>query len=261
MPQRLYDNLTIWKGRKGGKNSWFTAIKTDFPRIAHHSACALIFYPYSTTGLTCWPFCMIIAWTLNDCFSRSNTKFTLIHKCTPLPINQHGVQNRDKAYSRFASPICDYLLFNRKKYKFNCYLGMKDMLRDIDARSWNICNYCNMANLAELFLNYWTRIFLHPTVPGYLLHRPCYHLVLFLSGIVLYRFRPQDLVFALPSWGLVAHVLLRALQTLARSSPFPIKEYAHVLCRQETHSLPSQMLLDPHNRQVLPKLEKTLYKE
>ena len=35
----------------------------------------------------------------------------------------------------------------------NYYLGMKDMLRDIDARSCNICNYCNMANLAEPFLD------------------------------------------------------------------------------------------------------------
>ena len=72
----------------------------------------------------------------------------------PLPTHQDGVENRHKAYYRFASPICDYLLFNRKKYKVNYYLGMKDMLRDIDARSCNICNYCNMANLAEPFLDY-----------------------------------------------------------------------------------------------------------
>ena len=83
----------------------------------------------------------------------------------PLPTHQDGVENRDKAYCRFASPIykkkkrkkspiCDYLLFNRKKYKVNYYLGMKDMLRDIDARSCNICNYCNMANLVEPFLGY-----------------------------------------------------------------------------------------------------------
>ena len=32
------------------------------------------------------------------------------------------------------------------------------MLRDIDARSCNICNYCYMANLVEPFLDYWTRI-------------------------------------------------------------------------------------------------------
>ena len=74
---------------------------------------------------------MIIACTLNNCFSRSNTKFTLIHKCMPLPIHQDGVENRDKAYCRFASPICDYILFKRKKYKVNYYLGMKDMLRDM----------------------------------------------------------------------------------------------------------------------------------
>ena len=58
-----------------------------------------------------------------------------------LPAHQDGVENRDKAYCRFASPICDYLLFNRNKYKVNYYLGMKDMLRDIDARSCNICIY------------------------------------------------------------------------------------------------------------------------
>ena len=137
---------------------------------------------------------MIIACALNNCFSRSNTKFTLIHKCMPLPTHQDGVENRDKVYCRFASPICDYLLFNRKKYKVNCYLGMKDMLRDIGERS---CNICNMANLAEPFLGYWTWIFLHPTAPGYLLHRPCYHLVFFVSsiGIVLYRFWTRSLVF------------------------------------------------------------------
>ena len=74
---------------------------------------------------------MIIACTLNNCFSRSNTKFTLIHKCMPLPIHQDGVENRHKAYCRFASPSCDYILFNRKKYKVNYYLGMKDMLGDM----------------------------------------------------------------------------------------------------------------------------------
>ena len=77
-----------------------------------------------------------------NCFPRSNTKFTLIHKCMPLPTrHQDGVENCDKAYCRFASPICNYLLFNKKKYKLkvNYYLGMKDMLRDIDARSCNIC--------------------------------------------------------------------------------------------------------------------------
>ena len=31
--------------------------------------------------------------------------------------------------------------FNINRYKVNYYLGMKDMLRDIDARSCNICNY------------------------------------------------------------------------------------------------------------------------
>ena len=72
----------------------------------------------------------------------------------PLPTHQDGVENRDKAYCRFASPICDYLLFNRKKYKVNCYLGLKDMLCDNDARSCNICDYCDMANLAEPFLGY-----------------------------------------------------------------------------------------------------------
>ena len=40
-----------------------------------------------------------------------------------------------KAYCRFASPICDYLLFNRKRYKVNHYPGMKDMVRDIDVMS------------------------------------------------------------------------------------------------------------------------------
>ena len=93
------------------ENSRFTEIKTDFSRITHHSACPLIFHPYSITGLTCWPFRMIIACTLNNCFSRSNTKFTLIHKCMLLPSHQDGVENRDKACSRFASPICDYLFF------------------------------------------------------------------------------------------------------------------------------------------------------
>ena len=91
---------------------------------------------------------------LNNRFSRSNAKFTLIHKCMPLPTHQDDVENGDKTYCRFASPICDYLLFNRKKYKVNYYLGMKDMLRDIDARSYNISNYCSMANLAEPFLDY-----------------------------------------------------------------------------------------------------------
>ena len=171
----------------------------------------------------------------------------------PLPTHQDGVENCDKPYCRFASSICDYLLFNRKKYKVNYYQGMKDMLGDIDARSCNICNYCNMANLAEPFLDYWTWIFLHPTASVYLLHRPCCHLVLFLSSIILYRFWTRGHVFELPSWGL--HVLLRALQTLARSSAFLIKEYAHALCYQQTHSLHLKML-DPHNRQHLPKLEK-----
>ena len=44
-----------------------------------------------------------------------------------LPTHQDGVENREKAYCRFASPICEY--------KVNYYLGMKDMLRDIDAIS------------------------------------------------------------------------------------------------------------------------------
>ena len=56
---------------------------------------------------------------LNNRFSRSNTKFTPIHKCMPLPTHQDGVENRDKAYCRFASQICDYI------YKVNYYLGMK----------------------------------------------------------------------------------------------------------------------------------------
>ena len=154
-----------------------------------------------------------------------------------------------------ASPICDYLLFNRKKNKVNYYLGMKDMLRDIDARSWNIYNYCNMTNLVEPYLGYWTSIFLHPTAPGFLLPRPCYHLVLFLCSIFSYRFWTRGLVFELPSWGL--NVLLHALQTLARISAFSIKEYAHALCcYQQTHSLHLKMLLDPQNREHLPKLEK-----
>ena len=117
-----------------------------------------------------------------------------------------------------------------------------------------ISNYCNTANLVEPYLGYWTSIFLHPTAPGFLLPRPCYHLVLFLSSIVSYRFWTRGLVFELPSWGL--NVLLHALQTLARVSAFSIKEYAHALCYQQTHSLHLKMLLDPHNRQHLPKLEK-----
>ena len=113
------------------------------------------------------------------------------------------------------------------------------------------------------FLVYWTWIFLHPTAPGYLLHRLCYHLVLFLSGIVLYRFWTRGFVFELPPWGLL--VLLCALQTPARSSAFPIKAHAlslrkqpsfFALCYQQTHSLHLKMLLEPHNRQHLPKLEK-----
>ena len=36
-------------------------------------------------------------------------------------------------------------------------------------------------------------------------------------------------------WGL--HVLPRALQMPARSSAFPVKEYVHALCCQQTHSL------------------------
>ena len=114
-----------YEGRKGGKggchsrftgikieNSPFTEIKTDFSRITYHSACALIFHPYSTSGLTCWPFCMIIACTLNNCFSRSNTKFTLIHNCMPLPTHQDGVENRDKACCPFASPISLFQAFS-----------------------------------------------------------------------------------------------------------------------------------------------------
>ena len=42
---------------------------------------------------------------------------------------------------------------------------------------------------------------------------------------------------------------IRTLQTLARSSAFPIKEYARALCYQQTHSLHLKMLLDTHNRQ------------
>ena len=41
------------RGGGGGCRARFTEIKTDFSRITHHSACALIFHPYSTTGLTC----------------------------------------------------------------------------------------------------------------------------------------------------------------------------------------------------------------
>ena len=67
-----------------------------------------------------------------------------------------------------------------------------------------------------------------------------------IPALNLYRFCTQGLVFELPSWGL--HVLPRALQTLVRSSAFPIKEYAHALCHQETHSLHLKLLLDPHNR-------------
>ena len=70
----------------------------------------------------------------------------------PLPTHPDGVENRDKAYCRFASPICDYLLLNRKKYKVNYYLGVKDMLRDM--MQDHVCNYCKMANLAEPFLSY-----------------------------------------------------------------------------------------------------------
>ena len=251
----------FWRVGKGGVAHGSRELKSKIhgsrklkQTIHESSTNALIFHPYNTTGLTCWTFCMIITCTLNNCFSRSNTKFTLIHKCMLLPTHQDGVENRDKANCHFASPICDYLLFNRKKYKVNYCLGMKDMLRDIDARSCKICNYCNRANLAEPFLDYWTWIFLHPTAPGYLLHRPCYHLVLFLSGIDLHRFWTRGLVFKLPSWGRGLHVLLRALQTLARTIAFPIKEYASALCYQQMHSL--KMLLDPHNKQHLPKLGK-----
>ena len=164
------------------ENSPITGIKTDFSRITHHSAFALIFRPHSTTQQPCRPF-WIIACTLNKCFSRSKIlNFTVIHK----------------------------------------------------------------------FLGYGTWIFHHPTVPRHLLHMPCHHLVLFLSGIVLYRFWTRGLVFELPPWGL--HVLPCALQTLARSSAFLIKEYArtHTLCYQQTHSLHLKMLLDPHNGQHHP---------
>ena len=93
------------------------------------------------------------------------------------------------------------------------------------AHSWNsMKRRCLFDNrivwwvLCELepFLGYWTWVFAHSTVPGYLLHRPCYHLVLFLSGIVLNQWWTRGLVFQLPPWGL--HVLPRAVQTLATSS-------------------------------------------
>ena len=73
----------------------------------------------------------------------------------PLPTHQDGVENRDKAYCRFASPICDYLLFNRKKYKVNYYLGMKDMLHDMmQDHAISVINYRKMAILAEPVLGY-----------------------------------------------------------------------------------------------------------
>ena len=56
---------------------------------------------------------LTIACTVNNCFSRSNAKFTLIHKCMPLPTHQHGVKNRDKAYCRFA--IISYLIERNTK--------------------------------------------------------------------------------------------------------------------------------------------------
>ena len=103
--------ISFSDGRKGGcrarftgikiENSRFTEIKTDFSRITYHSACALIFHPCSTTQLMCRPF-LIIACTLNNCFSSSNTKFTLIHKSMPLPTHQDRVEKRVKAYCRFA---------------------------------------------------------------------------------------------------------------------------------------------------------------
>ena len=68
---------------------------------------------------------------------------------------------------------------------------------------------------------------------------------------LLYRCWTRGLVFELHPWGL--HVLTRALRTLARSSAFPMKEYAHALCYQQTHSLHLKMLLDPHNWQHLPR--------
>ena len=43
----------------------------------------------------------------------------------PLPTHQDGIENRDKAYCRFASPIYDYLSFNRKKNNVHLMYGPK----------------------------------------------------------------------------------------------------------------------------------------
>ena len=66
-----------------------------------------------------------------------------------------------------------------------------------------------------------------------------------ICNYLLYRCWTRGLVFELPPWGL--HVLPCALPTLSRSSAFPMKEYAHSLCYQQTHSLHLKML-DPHHK-------------
>ena len=62
----------------------------------------------------------------------------------PLPTHQVASKTviRPIAVLQVQFAIISYLIEgHRKKYKVNYYLGMKDMLRDIDARSCNISNY------------------------------------------------------------------------------------------------------------------------
>ena len=58
----------------------------------------------------------------------------------------------------------------------------------------------------------------------------------------------------LPETCMFYHVLYKRLP--GATGAFPIKEYAHAVCYQQMHSLHMTMLLDPHNTQHLPKLEK-----
>ena len=136
----------------------------------------------------------------------------------PLPIHQDGVENRDKAYCRFASPICDYILFNRKKYKVNYYLGMKDMLGDMmqdHAISVIIVIWRALQNRSSVTEH---GSFFIPLRLNFFLHRPCYHLVLFLSGIVLYPFWTRGLVFELlPEAYMFYYVRYKRLQGAALS--------------------------------------------
>ena len=83
---------------------------------------------------------------------------------------------------------------------------MQDHVISVIIVTWRALQ--NHSSITEL-----TWIFLHPTAPGYLLHRPCYHLVLFLSGIVLYRFWPEALFLSfLPKAYMFYDVLYKRLQ-------------------------------------------------